>query len=682
MRNNIQNDVKIESAKIPASKFDLSGSYSSTASVGEVGVSFLRTLLPGSKAMCGSEQLIYLAPMVAPAYTKQHYKTWHMFVPLEDVWPNYSAFATYQKISRNGQIFAPNEVPNYPKDLLSLWCLTGAKCTLYLKKLDDNATAQTIDVGDISGGYCDVPASLRGTNNMYYRVMQNALSGIYTTRADGTPVINVGALVQCSKVTGPNGSSRDFFVESGNYDDSTFYREDHDYGQSDWFGYDMTTAVKMDTADACLYRFLSRNNEVDHNFIVCFAFRFSSWGIHLFKILRGLGYSMDFDARDEQRSILPLLACYKAYWDIFGLNLYQNFETTYCGRLITALSNIVATKVNGNNDLNALFEAFMREELGAMWLTEKNDYVSAHLPQPVVSSANPTPLRGVIDVYDSLSTNPRPADHIAQPSNNADPASSLPPVGGDGHAYIKTIEHGYLDSEILKRIYKRTNINTALGKKIADLMRAQGLGQYMQRTRTNYIGDTDVLLKVESVVSQSDTFKEGGAMLGERAGKGVGYKSGEKKLFYKTDCLGYWICLDCITCDAGYSQAEDMTHANIWRDQNYQPDYDGLGLVLDPKSVINGQRNEGFGGIATTNRDKLSMSSQPFGFAPRYNEYKVGRSNLSGGFALRSMRRSFIGYNMDKLVYPDEFFTQDVTDLDLTIQAPFYPGPKFHKFQR
>ena len=693
MRNNLQNDVKIENAKNFASKFNLSGSYSSTASVGEVSVKFSRLLQPNTKAMCGEESLIFLAPLAAPTYAKQHYKTWHNFIPVEDVWPNYSAFITQQSISRNGEIIQPTLEPCVPKDGLSLFTLNGARGTLYLRPLD-STPGDVDDVSDyVSGIYFEIPASIANqTTSETYKAYRGALEGLWAKRANGTPRFDFGKLVGC---TLDSGNESTLSLESGNLTRESFLVDDNEYGQSDWNGYELSGRVPMETSDFNLYRYVSSTAAgTQHDYIACFAFRLSSWGIHLFKILKGLGYGIDVDAKGENRSILPLLAAYKAYWDVFGLNLWQNFESTYCGRLISALEQTNDVNVWYNDDIWPIFKSFVYEELGSMWLTEKNDYVSAHLPQPTVSAVNQTPLRGVFDVANpdvkDINNNPLPATpdtHIVQNSfydgsQRSDQPAIVP--AGDGHAYIRQTAHGYLDSEILKRLYKRTNANTALGKKIADLMRSQGLGTYMERTRVNYIGDTDVELNVQSVISTADTFKQAGegAMLGERGGRGVGYKPNKNKLFYKTDCIGYWICLDCITCDSGYSQAEDTTLQDLTQYQKYQPDYENLGLQLDSKAVVNGSRNEGFGGLispSSSKRTKLSMSRQPFGFAPRYSHYKVGRSVLSGGFALRSQRRQFSSYNMDKLVLPDEFFNQQLPD-EFTIEG--YPDFKCHLHMR
>lgn len=650
MRNNLQNDVKVEKAKLPLSKFDLSGSISNTASIGEVSVKFSRLLQPGTKAICGEEQLVRMSPLVAPTYSRQWYKTWHMFVPLEDIFSNYSSMMTGEPISRNGVVINPRYLPHMRAGALSQFCLNGAKCTLYFRPLV-NAEPST------SSGYVFCPRYSADTD-----LVEAALNGIWEKRSDGSPIIFMGELTAIETFW---DGAMDFELESGNLSYKSFGLPPADQEQSqidvDLSGYDLDQVVPLDQADQVIARRIEINGTW---YQIFYAFRYSSWGNHLSKTLRGLGYGIDLED-DSLVTYLPLLASYKAYWDIFGLNLFQNFESTYCGRVISYINQHDGT-MNPFKDatLWPIFRDFMKYELGAMWLTEQNDYISAHLPQPVVSQPNHTPLFGVVDVGpDSDAVQGyglQPNAHITQGNNTGTQLPSNPSMQhGDGHANTYTLSHGALDSEILKRLYKYTNRNTALGRKIVDLMRAAGLGMYMERTRVNYIGDTSISLEVKSVTSSADTYNSAtdeGALLGQYSGKGVGWSGEErKKLHYKTDCLGWWICLESVTCDSGYSQGRDETLTAIQKEHMYQPDFEDLGLELHTKAVLNANRDFCAGndsGVHNTAGGPLSRLS--FGFATRFSAFKVGRNCLNGGFANKSQRNFYSAYNMDKTFYPSD----------------------------
>ena len=407
-------------------------------------------------------------------------------------------------------------------------------------------------------------------------------------------------------------------------------------------------------------------------------FVFRLFGRQIYKNLRGLGYPCDF-GNTSKRTLLHLFACYKAYWDIFGLNQFQNWEETYCSRLITGLtnsSNMYVFSLSGN--LWNCFKSFMLEEFSSMWVTEKDDYVSAHLPQPTISPTM-TGVYGVADATPSVALGQDGlSDSVIRQTDTSGQNSRQPDLGeGDGHAYMNIVTHSHLDSEALKRLYKRTNSNTLLGREIAKLMQSRGLGTYMQRTRTNMIGETTLTLDIGPVFSTSDTYNEAtdeGANVGDYAGRGVGYRKDDKPMFCKTDSFCFVIVLTAVTADSGYSQGEDVTTACVEPDDFYQPDYEALGQELHPKSVVVSTSD---GVVIDDVEDDQGQwvpsiltagSEESFGYATRYSGWKVGRSCSNGAFALASTRDSFTPFIGDKLIYPEERF--DVLDVKQTEVHP------------
>lgn len=675
MRNNIQNDAKVENDVLPTSKFNLSGSYYSTSSVGEIGVACCRALQAHTSAMMGTEKFVLTAPLVAPCYAKMHYKTWSYFVPLEDVWPNYSAYRTQQKVTRNGVIFRPNKKPCISKDILSLYMLNGAKCTIFARLLPEDYTSEN-NLNYLSGEYFDFPEQIFDAQGpisnagLYREIMKQALNLLYTDPVDeyGAPdfdsYINLHVLNHYTNWTNMSGRIQ---IRSGNYGVKSFCRRVNSVPPELASGYDVSSYVPLGKGDVTFYKVVvvTYNNETRH-YMIAYNFRLSSWGRHYKKVLEGLGYRLDVDAIDEPREVLRILAAYHAYWYSFGIDYWQNFETTLCKRLETLLVNTNDVDIGDNLNLASTFNSFILEEFGSMWVTEQNDYVSAHTPQPNMSFKDDFALSGIVDV-----NNPSGSYNVSSPNMSISTAADTTvPTSGqpsealrDNMPFIRIVTHGHMDAELLKRMSKSVNRDTILGKTIAKQMRANGLGDYLERTRTNFIGSTSLELNVSSVISSADTFKpatpdsaQEGAVLGQRAGKCVGYQDNSKKLYYKTDCFGFWITLDAITCDSGYAQSEDMTTASTELDTDYSPKYDGLGYQLDAKSIVNGARDEVFGNLVSGDvRNQLSMSSVAHGFAPRYNEWKIGRNCVTGGFSNKSTRDYFTSYNMEKLIYPDSF---------------------------
>lgn len=672
MRNNIQNDVKIESATTHVTKKDLSGSVNNTYQIGRVGVLASRLLLADSKSMAAPESLVQTAPLVSPCYAKQFYRQWHMFVPLEDVFKNYSALMTDKEISRNGTLITPTRFPHAPANFISSFVLNGSKCTMWFQQLNKAGISTPVTAGDPTGEFfsgrdMDEYITLDSIAGVSARVL---LSGLvdealpalqWQPDSDGVPTFNLGYLNSISPYT----------LISGNLVEKTFILPslDEDEAATDEMGYDYNSFSTPESADIVFYKTFTVSvpggplgDDMPVRFRCAYCFRLSTWGAELYKVLNGLGYSLDPDDTSDY-SILPLIATFKAYWDIFGLNLWQNYESTRAGMLQTYYDNKADCDVSTDANAKPLFYQFMRDELGQMWVTEKNDYISAHLPQPVIGGANETPLFGLADVLEG--TGDSGPSRVISVFQRDYPEDGQPDIAlKDGHARISKIQHGYLDSEILKRMYKATNTQTQFGQLIVAQMRTQGLGTYLERTRTNFIGDFKVSLDVSGVTATSDTYQSAtkdGRPLGSRAGKCVGYGKKNKKLWYKTDCVGWWIALDAITADSGWAQGVDLTNKVTRREEMYQPLYDGAGLKINNADVLVGRKDICLIDFELPDASR-SPAAHPWGYMTRFAEFKVGRNTENGGFALKSRRNYFLTYDMNKLIFLDNLLAFDVKD--------------------
>lgn len=672
MRNNIQNDVKIESAITHVTKKDLSGSVNNTYQIGRVSVLTSRLLLPDSKSMASPESLVQTAPLVSPCYAKQWYRQWHMFVPVEDIFKNYSALMTGKEISRNGSLISPTRFPHAPANFINTFVLNGAKCTMWFKQLNkvgEPLSDDSVPTGEFfSGRDMDEDISLSAVQGVtasvkLYRLVVEALQAIqWQADVDGVPSFAPGLLLE-------NGSF--YTLTSGNLLEKTFVLPslDENETETDEMGYDFNSFSNPESADIVLYKTFqlllpATPETMTVRFRCAYCFRLSTWGAELYKVLNGLGYSLDLDDTTDY-SILPLVATFKAYWDIFGLNMWQNYESTRAGMLQTYYDNKADCDVSIDATAKPLFYQFIRDELGQMWVTEKNDYISAHLPQPIIGDVNQSPLFGIADVQEEDTGRVGPFVNIYPGDGGASPVYGQPSLSlEDGHAKTRRTTHGYLDSELLKRMYKATNAQTQFGQLLIAQMRTQGLGTYLERTRTNYIGDFKVSLDVSGVTATSDTYQSAtkdGRPLGSRAGKCIGYGKKSKKMWYRTDCAGWWIALDAITADSGWAQGVDLTNKVTKREDMYQPLYDGVGLKINNADVLVGRKDISLAdfGLDATRR---MPSKHPWGYMTRYAEFKVGRNTENGGFALKSRRNYFLTYDMNKLIFLDNLIAFDVKD--------------------
>lgn len=678
MKNNTIGKVELSTALDGRKKshFNLSHDVSTTCGFGEVQPILYRHLRPNESFNVDFSSLIRLAPMVAPTWSRLYFKHWTQFVPMSDIFPNYASLLSQQAISRGTNSVVTQKLPSISIAALSSLILTGAFVTIYESNwMTDETTGEKQLVANLykSPSYdANDLSKFPQVGTAEYKFMnavKNQSGSVGTSRQQSY------GFSSSAKVF---GMLRGLFVAGKSAENHSDDRTGNDmmplanpalgsffaFPQSAVFPYEPVT---LEGADLIItkpfYRVDTTSAQpIFEDTYITFAVRLSDFGLRLRKILLGLGYAINFDSK-QQVSILPLLAYYKAYFDVFGLTLYQHWETTNCYKFISWLTNfnLYAKKYSGSPSLcenylegllfslrfvvsecsspsfgssspDFLFHSFITD-LANCFATAEQDIVSSHIAKTAISPELDMAKEfidvstGVIDDYD------------VQNSSG----------GTNGHAYIKNVIHGELDSEYLKRLYKWTNRNTIAGQRIAELLRAQGFGQYVDDEKSNFIGYGEEEVDVVDVVSTSDTFNQAnsqGAQLGQYGGRGIKAFSSKKNNF-ETSEDGFVITLCSFVPNSGYCQALDLDHICLDKNDMYQAEFDGLGYEANPVSMVVADRNVTIlSSIGTPDQtvDKV------FGFAPRYTRFKMANNVLNGEYSLRSTRDRYLPYTLDKFI--------------------------------
>lgn len=671
MRNNIQQDVKVESGLVHQSKFNRSGLVSTSTNIGLVTPTKCFYMQPHSKEVIQSSELVRLAAMVSPTYGDQKLKNWYIFVPVEEVDLNWPMRMTLQGSYRGSidEIIESTKAPNYPRGGLCAMALRGSVATLYVNKSGVFANTNCKQWKTASWEEPELPDETTEWNKIlsefdYQFAVADAVSGRrslkYVRLLNRNISEDVDATIQlANKYVSGWGVPKPSILNplqngSIDYDDSP---------------------VSLESADLKIYFPLSWEEEdpethetIEIKYECCLAFRLSTHGVQVHKTLVGLGYG--FDLMDEKPvEVNRLLAYYLAYWRVFGLERWQNWETTYVNKLI----QLFATDATGSVETSQIQHLF--DDIGCLWVTENLDYISAHTSTPTNAGIGNSLFNGLNPVVDvsSQSGVAQPLEHMynmsrdfSYSSSSDSPESFL--LRGDGHSFIKQTFHGFLDSEIMRSAYKLANTSSLLGRSTRKLLTMFGLGDYLKATRDNFVGYTETSIDVQTITSLSDTYKDGsGKQLGQYVGKGIGSKK-HGVIKFKSDSAGYLFCLQAMTCDSGYCQGIDETISVIEEYQQYHNHTDGLGYELAPFSIICGQMDiavnsrmpndsdfTGYDGVDTP-------AKKPFGYRPRNAGFKVARNVIMGGFALNSMRKNFITYNMEKLFYPEQRYCERLED--------------------
>lgn len=655
MKNNLMDKVSINNSRHPKARFNLSHDVNSTYHFGEVQPIICKQMMPEESDDISISSMVRLAPMVAPTFGRIKHKEWHHFVPMSDLWPHFGNFLAQTTYDNK----YPRELPHMKLGLLSLWCLVGAKMTFYdspnLSAADSDSSLYSLY--KISGPFTQLTSEISTLLN-HIKSYQNNASSAFGFNASGSlvdwSISQTGYTINGRWLIPSHLSSSRVPIQLpvSNFNEQSFFNilNPNDLAVAATSLINDIEFVSLDSADAVIpYKYTFVENNVTRNRVLLIACRFSDFGRRLYKILVGCGYQFDLSSSQEV-SLMPLFAFYKAYFDQFGLNRLEAWSDTRCYTLLQKIDYNNAVDFNsvidGTNGYIGLAEwcKFIRE-LGTCFVTEDLDFVSAHTTkQPVPTRASAADSGSVILGGVSEGTNP-----ILSQTTSAKPVGDL--TLSNNLMDISSQRLSGLDIKAMMRIYRWINRKSLAGQEIAKQLRAQGYGYFLYSCKSNFIGYTEQLVPVYDVVNSSDTFDSAtgqGMLLGDYAGRGIGYEE-SRPLRFEADEYGYWVGLCAVVPESGYTQGLDTSVLATTKYDLYTPEFDGLGYEVTPKSSVCGSLPFG----DASNPDKLKDG---FGFIPRYSGLKVAKNIANGGFSLRSGKRIFSPYTLDKQIDVGERF--------------------------
>ena len=645
--NNSFNKVTIDSAGFSRSKFGLAHDVNTTASIGDTQPLCCRLMVPNSKTTMSMRHLVRMAPMVVPSFGRLKAKTWSVFVGMSDLLPKSfpallaKAPTAIADLTSNPAV--PSSLPYMYLMDLSAMVLCGAQWTVYVhdpasnELADDSYTYwKTYDVDDTSE-YAAI-SSLQTALSSY--VSYGALTGFVGYN---------GPVLDLSMIVGYGSGTKIPFAAPGAPDATASLRRFFACNYADSGNNTRWFEVGLNEADYVLRTHLTVGGSSKE---LAFAVRLSSFGKRLRKILIGCGYQINFNST-QQVCVLPLLAYYKAYFDSFGLTLYQNWESTPASMLLKSFdSQVNLSSIFIWSGTNGYYFRHFVYDLGTTFVTEPQDYISAHQSSDVIAPSGTgsqvDAKRGFVNniVMLTASDSPGVVDHVAQSETSA-PQSSVKTT--TGHVYIDLINHTQVDADLLKILYKWTNRETVAGKRIAELLRAGGFGKYVDECKSNFIGYEELDIDVTDVNATADSTNSvtgHNVVLGEYAGKGVGVTNGNGDSFsFENDEFGYWITMLAITPESGWCQGMDATLLALTADQLYSPDFDAQGMELQPFTTVCGTAD-----WFTMDSSEQTSFTRSFGMLPRHSRYKVAHNILNGDFNLRGVRDSYQPFTMDKII--------------------------------
>lgn len=347
---------------------------------------------------------------------------------------------------------------------------------------------------------------------------------------------------------------------------------------------------------------------------------FTDAGKQAYKILLSLGYNVSFDRSfDAEYSALPLLAVGKIYADWYFPGAYESAAAL--GWLKTMLKVSVNSSVV--YDSAALVNLFNL----ITFVCYDSDYFTAAWDNPVgpngTLSSDPNFSAIIIDDVSLYSLTNANKSHI-ETTNGGTPAITRSDSSG---ASLGRISQFVIDA--LKSVTDYMKRHQLVGAKAVDRYLAR-FGVELDSAkidRSLYLGSNKVPVQIGDVTAQG-WGSGSGEVLGQYAGKGIGYNDGH--FDFDTEEYGQFIIISTIIPAVGYYEGVDRNVMHVSKLDYWTPEFDNLGTQAIAKSEVFLNTN----GAAPTGQQ--GMQNGIFGFTPRYAEYKVGHDRLTGDFRLAS----------------------------------------------
>ncbi len=383
------------------------------------------------------------------------------------------------------------------------------------------------------------------------------------------------------------------------------------------------------------------------------TFQFTPIALRLRKIFLGLGYSLNISDRSHV-AFAPILAFYKAWFDLYAVKRTVNWTNTACFGLIKHLDdNYVYDFSESRFNVAAdTLMAFFIDELAQCWYTYPDDFVSVHR-----TSVNLTPVAASFvdgsNATSSVFTTSASALGITLTSAPGKLVQNS--TTGAPNLYNVALQ-------TLQRLTRFVNKDSIIGQRISEWLRVHYGADVANSVfkQSNHISSSRLDLQINDVFSTSDTANTengDGEVLGAYAGKGIGFDN--SGFSFHTSVSGYVFVMSAVVPESGYFQGNDLTLYGLDRFTLPSADFDALGMELTPKGAIASDNNiVDFRSDSSTRSD--SLTNVAFGYVPRFSGYKVKKNIVNGDMSLRSSFDDLSPYYLDRVLTSSYLESEDV----------------------
>ena len=580
-----------------------------SAGFGFVQPLFSKFLEEGEALKMNFTQEVLLSPTVCPCYARMSVHNQARFVKMCEIFPGFDALLSHLPINGKDSNYIPASVPWLRQRFLLKYIFKDSYVTCYkLTKVD-------------------------GTQEWSYQPQDDIVEG-KTWPQNG---VSYCALTSNGLIFNEPLSSSTPYPFISNIKDSS-----------------SPNFVTFDGADFVLTETLP--NPIHPQFSWAIAVKMTAKARNLYKIFKGLGYSLSIEDND-MLSFLPLLAYYKAWFDSYAPQRYVNWHLTNAYKLVNLFYQTGSSSLESlysNPNLATLFDDFFND-LSSCFYTYPSDYISAHTITPVNlvdSTAFSMDFPGQGTEFSGTDTN--------NLNNNIGEVPNVGPFSSD-------VMNNYT-LKALKFMAKFVQKNSIIGGRVSQYIRNHynmNVSDDMFADSTN-LGDFLTECSIDKVLSTADTSQTvDGQQFGEKIGSYAGFGRGMNKydISFTAPSTGFYIILTSVVPYASYCQGNGNDLYMLDRYTFPSEDFDALGLELTPRhSLIDSSI-----GTGSDERNKTS-----FGWIPRLSKYKVFKNILNGCMSFRSTQNSYLPYCFDKIARSHDVVVNSANN---TLHIDNYPVP-------
>lgn len=403
---------------------------------------------------------------------------------------------------------------------------------------------------------------------------------------------------------------------------------------------------------------------------------FTEKGRRLYQIFLGLGYNFPFalavnsdgsiDSVGEL-SLLPIMAFAKVICDFYCIPAYSDKINT-----IQACINTLSTQWNLSYSWTGSFS------------TMCNLIVDLHYSDDLFVSAWDNPVAPNTSLFggdtyqftditnDASQQNSRSMVYSANTGASAQysPQNGTPVIRGD-NGNLNNISQYIINT--LQKLSSFLRRNQLAGYRPLDrfLLRYGVKLESEKLKRSVFVNMQKVPINISTVMSNTDTYQQGGQSLGDYAG--VAFGKGGSGYTWQSDEFG--ILIDCayIMPYVKYFEGVQPQTMQLSRLQFFQPEFDGLGCEAIPAKQLYFSSVNRYSQSQVVPFNEFPMQEETFGFAPRYYGEKTKPwAVVSGDFRCNSRNVGYEQWHLFRFVPTtvlsgvnwkhDQYFTQGSVD--------------------